>query len=401
MKKFLSLVLCLVLACACLVSCSDQITADDLDRYYQKYNPEDRSALELDFYIIVGEGTAENAAGTVERYINSHLQDKLNTTLDIHFITADEYYDTVINDMELTGEERPDIVLVAGADMFDALHAEHAFANITDFYGGTKFGKLNTYISSTLLDASIVVEQRIDKDNKPYDVDRYYTVPNDHVIGEYGYIFVNKTISEKYNYSPSKVKAMNSLTNPDLVSLKEKITNDGLNPDDYIIAINGSYSVRNNPAYDGFYCNISSYPTVTRDEAFKSAFAVVRNENDDSYLNVKDEVTNTGDAIVQKENPYLNHYSRCMEVIYAINTDSEFRNLLLYGKFGSNYSVDDNTGFIIPETEHESSIYNMDILYTGSVFNALYSEKFNWNADAYADGKKQNLESVLATDSLD
>ena len=86
---------------------------------------------------------------------------------------------------------------------------------------------------------------------------------------------------------------------------------------------------------------------------------------------------------------------RAMEIIYAINTDVELRNYLQYGVEYTNYTVVDD--LVVPTTDPDS-LYVMNLLYTGDVFNALYCEAegfVKWNEDAKKFGELQNADSVI------
>ena len=397
MKKLACLLLCLVFSLTFLVGCSSVSNLDeDLERYKQDYKPEVRDYLELDFYIIADDITVANgnAIDTVERYINAHLQEKFNTVLDIHFVSASAYESEVNAAVNATdAKERADIVLIAGENMFNSLYESHALANITDFYKSDKFGRLNSLITSTLLDASVKTEQRIKAgdSNEVYNVDYFYSVPNDHVIGSYEYVIVNRAIAEELNYSPDKIKAMNTyeLTEALRADIDNKLK---LNSADYVKYVT-ERKYEDKAAYEaeGYYCNVAKYPMAGTAEAFKSAYAVVRAIDDLSYQNNKDELIT--DETVKKETPaYVKHYERCMEVIYALNTDSELVNLLLYGKEGTNSTYNETTGLYTPIHEGVGA-YKVDKLYVGNSFISGNSLEYGWDDTVKANGKKQNAES--------
>ena len=74
--------------------------------------------------------------------------------------------------------------------------------------------------------------------------------------------------------------------------------------------------------------------------------------------------------------------------------DHYFRNLLLYGVEFTNYLTDAN-GNVVSYTEGDN-VYNMNPIYTGNLFYALYSEQKGWNKTVKNNGKSQNDESVAA-----
>ena len=170
----------------------------------------------------------------------------------------------------------------------------------------------------------------------------------------------------------------------DLVTHHDALVAKGYDPDTAVVHIPAAdYSARAEYIDAGYICNVASVPVVDAAEAHKSSFAIVKKADDDG----------TG--------KYANHYSRCMEVIYAFNSDVELRNLLQYGVENTNYYAEkDADGNIISVTpvdkdENPKSVYEMDLLYSGPLFNAYYSDAYGWNADLAAAGKLQNADSRL------
>ena len=83
-------------------------------------------------------------------------------------------------------------------------------------------------------------------------------------------------------------------------------------------------------------------------------------------------------------------------VIYLINSDETFRNLLQYGEETVNYLK--KNGIVVPYTTGEN-VYSMQLEYTGTVFNAYYcvTEGWTkWDENSRINGEAQNAESVLA-----
>ena len=85
----------------------------------------------------------------------------------------------------------------------------------------------------------------------------------------------------------------------------------------------------------------------------------------------------------------IQYPDRAMEIIYLLNTDTYFRNLLQYGVEGVNY-VKDQNGNIAPFIEGDG-VYNMNMLHTGSSFMLYYSEF--WTEEMKTVGLMQNKES--------
>ena len=211
-----------------------------------------------------------------------------------------------------------------------------------------------------------------------------YTVPNNHVIGEYEYVLINKSAARELNYSDDRLSSLLSYDSTE--ALREALTSRGYNADECVKVVTGTYSDKAVFESQGYFCNVAKYPTVTADEAFMSSFAIVRAANDvNQSSNAKaDGATDTS---------YLEHYDRCMEVIYALNTDVYLRNLLQYGVKGTNYTLDKN-GYVVPQ-ETDYGRYNMNLLYTGDIFKAYYSESHSWVEADKINGEEQYKESVI------
>ena len=391
MKKILCLLLVVIMSFM-MFSCGDDEIGAELEDLKDYYKPVVRENLELDFYIIVEEGTTENAIITVERMINQYLSDNYKTTLDMHYVTASEYEATVNSAVNAEGDDKADIVLVAGKEMFDSLYAGHHLANITDFYNSTKYGRLNTQISSTILQGVTVTEQRTTHKDVPYDVFYKYVVPNNHVVGSYEYILIEKDSARDVCYSDDKLSKM--VTYELTAELRDALTANGYDADDCVKQVTGMYEDKAAYEAEGYYVNIFRYPTVDADEAFLSSFGIVRHEKDLRHENTKDLDPNLDpEFIVKEDTSYLDYYDRCMEVIYAINSDVYLRNLLQYGIKGTNYT-ENSDGSVTSFTDGDG-VYIMNLLYTGDVFKAYYSESIGWTSENAAYGENQNKQSVL------
>ncbi len=390
MKKIICLLLCLVFTCTMLVACKEDELGGYKENYEGLFTTEDREEIELDFYIIVGEGTTNIAINTVERMINQHIADKYSTKLDIHYVTADKYENEMLTAAKKTGEDRADLVLVVGEDMFDTLYDDGLLVDLNSYLTSKVFGKLVPEVGKGLMDMS-KVEITTEKDGKTETTLNSFCVPNNHIIGEYTYIVVDKAAAEHFNYSENKLKEMTSLTNEYLVELQGKIAESDLFSDDAIREVKSLYnadSFENRDFFvkDGSYWIVSKKPVITRAEALSSAFAIIKDSADN------------GDVEGEETPEYVERYNRAMEMIYAINMDATLRNYLQYGVLGSNYTLDhtnssDNVQYITPITSG-SGVYNMDILHTGSVFNAMYSVNDGWTKEVADRGAYQNKEAV-------
>ena len=350
MKKFLSLLLCLVFVVTMLASCSEDVIGD---YEYPNFVPKETPAITLDFYVIAGEGTSDLAKDTVERMLSQYTETKYKTSLVLHYIAEADYKAELLDGINKDGADKADIVLVNSAELMKELVADNKLLDLTAYYNGDTYGRLNTMITKTLVEAS-----KIDG--------KIYSVPNDHVIGEYTYLIINEDVATNgYNFSPASLKECKSLEDETMLRLKAALAADGKRFSDYVKVVNGDYSDKAAYEAEGYICNVSSYPQVTEEEAFASSFAIVNG---------------------------IQYSDRAMEILYLLNSDTYFRNLLQYGVEGANY-VKDSKGNIVPLLD-EDGCYNMNALHTGSAF-LLYNTE-SWTKEMNDIGLAQNKESVVA-----
>ncbi len=167
MKRYLSLLVCLLLACATLVACGDQKIGDGIKDYPR--DPSLNERLTLNMYIITDDNTSADAMSAVANRIAGYTKTQYNTILNITYVKESEYQQTVLDAIEEGGETMPNIVLINDKDFFDTLnniifdegHTElqrTALADLTSYYGTKTYGRLNTQIAKALLEASYVTE---------------------------------------------------------------------------------------------------------------------------------------------------------------------------------------------------------------------------------------------------
>ena len=359
MKKLLCLLLCLVMCCTMLASCGEGEIGDYIKNYPE--NPQTTERLTLNLYIITGDSTTENAMISVGTRIEGHTKNAYNTVLKVHYVKASEYAETVTAAIKAGGENTPHIVLIDSKATYDALskgEGGNKLVDLTAFYKTKEFGRLNTQISGALLAAS--------KENG-----MYFTVPNNRVIGEYTYLVADKVVvRDILKYSPADIEAIaaSSDVEAEIAAIRAEIaTIPGYTADmaeQLIYTTNGSYELRNELSAENF-CNVVKVPVVTAEDAFLSGFAIV--------------------------DTYLKYNERAMQIIYAINTDLELRNLLQYGVQGANYNVVDGN---VVRVIDDRNTYEMNIYHTGDVFKANYCSEFNWTKSAYDYGILHVKESV-------
>ncbi len=358
MKKFLCVVLCLILSAFALVSCGD----NEIGSYKENYPPIDNEVREvkLNMYVIVDDA-AENAKKTVNRMFAQETLSAFNTEVNLVFVTAEKYNATVLAAVkEKNASNAANIVLVNSASLMKSLLETKKIAALNDYLESDKFGKLNAQIAEPLLDAA---------KNKDGVV---YAIPNNHVISQYEYLVINKEAARDCFYSNEQIAEFASVE--DTEQLRADMLEAGYSADEIASLVHVEFGPYENKAKieaAGNFCNIITYPTATADEAFSSAFAIV----------------DSGDAEVNE---------RAMQIIYAINADSDFRNLLQYGVSGTNYTLSTNGS--VNRVDSGDNKYYMNLLYTGDVFKALYCEEIDWTAEAAANGAEQNKQSVFVAE---
>lgn len=350
MKKIVGLALCLVLVFTMLVSCDEQNIGDGIGHYPETQQTVER--LDLNMYIITGDESAKAATDAVATRISGYTKITYNTVLNITYLTESEYEEAVVNAINAGGNKAPHIVLINSESLFDKLMEGNKLADLTSYYWSRDYGRLNTQITSSLIE-------------KSYVGDKIYTVPNNRVVGEYTYLAINKDVAMKtLKYTNSELSSYKSLE--DAAALMAEMDANGFNSADYVKIVKGPYELRETLEVENF-CNIVDVPTVTRADAFASAFAVVNNSQ-------------------QKYN------DRAMNLIYAINNDLELRNFLQYGVVGANFELVDGD---IVRIKTGNSVYDMDLTYTGDTFKADNCSELGWTDAKKGYGILQNKDSKV------
>ena len=386
-KKILALLLCVVMFSFMLVGCEVDETQYWLD-WYKDNNigqPVDVENVKIPLYIIEGDEMSAdyNVKKTVNDKINQYLSDKYSTTVEIIYLnenkviegnTVDEYADAIASfSASSTG-----IVLINSAEVMDQLSGKLVDLNpylTSDEYASAGYGTLNKQITTSLIKAAKVVENGVEK---------MYCIPNNHIVGNYEYIVINKALAKAQLYAESDLLAMNTweMTEGLRADLGDSSTGEGVDYTDFdpnnaaavTRVVNAPYEAKAEIENSGYIVNVAQYPVADDDEVYSSAFAVLKGRP----LKVGSE-----NVLVE----YDVYAERAMQVIYEINTNEIVRNLLQYGVENVNYSIDEN-GLVRPSSEKR---YDMNLLYTGDVFKALYSE--DWTKEDAEYGKLQNKDS--------
>jgi len=378
-KKLVALLLCVISFSTLLVSCKEKDeTQLWLDKYKEmgKGQPQVIETVNIDFYIIKGDemSTDPNITKTVQDKINQYLFATYHTNINLVYISESDYAETVSGFTSATSG----IVLINSEETMDSLKGKlvdlYPFIH-ADEYKSKKYGQLNKQITTSLMDAATINEQGVEK---------LYCIPNNHVIGSYEYIVINKELvgSIGLPYSNSQFADMTTWESTDDIRAAAKtelgIISDNfasVEYDDYdynsgaIVTrvINAPYEAKALMESDNIVVNVSKYPEANNAEVCSSAFAVLS------------AAPTSVDFDLYKE--------RAMQVIYEVNANVEIRNLLQYGVENVNY-YRDQEGIVHPHVEKR---YDMNLLYTGDIFQAYFSQK--WTEADKLNGELQNKDS--------
>ena len=359
MKKILLLILCLVFASFMFVSCGDDEIGQVPDHY-----PEPEPEIEkvsLNMYIIVDDATTDNSIQTVSRMIAQHTLTTYYTELNVKYVSASEYENVALNAVNSTAEDAANIVLVNSYDFMTKLVNTNRLENLSGYLKVPAYGTLNVKIPSTLLNACV---WDVDKDS----AELLYAIPNNHIIGEYQYLVIDREVAEQ-QLKYSKTVLDGYTTYGQTKDLRDDMEEAGYNSGDYVYIQNGPYSLKGELEADNKnICNVIQAPVVDLEEAYSSAFAIVDSGND----------------VVD---------NRAMEIIYALNSDVELRNLLQYGVYGTNYTLSDDGEILM--VNDDTNTYRMKLEYTGNIFIAGYCDEIGWTAEIAKNGEKQNADSTF------
>lgn len=361
MRKIVALLLCLVMTCGMLVGCGKTEIGKHLDDLIDKFYEEPEKKISLKLYFVYDEADA-GALQEVERRINAMAEADYNTKIDVVYCAADEYDAKVLAAAD-AGETA--IVLINSEALMMELYNKDALEELTDYIlpksNGTdaKYGLLNAKIASSLIGASKLGENG-----------SLFSIPNNHLIdGVEGYTYVklDRQACEIWlNHTEEYLRGIDTAEEIDV--LKQELKDLGVSDADvanYVQEVKGSFATKAElEKGEKYIANVIESPTTTAEDAFSGAFAVLKGTDAD----------------------------RAMRIIYAINMDSSFHSLLLYGIKDTNYSLKDG---IVTRFDTENKKYYINIRYAGNVFHALYCEDEGWTAEVADYAESQNKEADL------
>ncbi len=480
-KKLTSLLLAALLTAGSLVGCST--SADEEEVATADTEESVRVSMTLTLALPTKSGTTDEAVQKVEDAINKLTEAKYDTAIDLILVPEDEYQayiddtlssistkileeeeaaesrrkeikalkaqgvdvsdmeteaedgettetveteeETIINELGISIKQYPevedtqfDIFLVQGYDNYNSYIENEYIQQLDSELSGTS-KILKTYIYPTYLELA--------------NISGTYAIPNNHPVGEYQYLLVNKELVDQYDYDPDELTSFLKCT--DFI---EDIGNQHL---DGVIPLLGEVEPAN-MVYWGTdqseWSILASQITNTMSYKLKlspkNVFAINVYVNTIGAMKKLNELGYVGDGTVEEgekfavgvisgdgtvaeqyedeyytyiyskpmmteEDAYGNMFAvstysksleRSMEIITYINTSTDIRTILQYGVEGENWEYEDE------ETKDTIRIlnndYQMDLLTTGNVYMTYPGEGISMDYWDY--GKQQNIDSI-------
>lgn len=479
-KKLTSLLLAALLTAGSLVGCSSKAEEEDVATADTEQSV--RVSMTLTLALPTKSGTTDEAAQKVEAAINRLTQAKFDTAIDLRLIPENEYQayiddtlssintkileeesaaesrrkeikalkaqgvdvsgmdtgddeettetveteeETIVNDLGISIKQYPevgdtqfDIFLVQGYDNYNSyIENEYIQQLDSELSGNSKL--LKTYIYPTFLELA--------------NVSGTYAIPNNHPVGQYQYLLVNKGLVDTYDYDPDELTTLLKCT--DFI---KDIGNQHL---DGVVPLLGEVEPAN-MTYWGTdqsqwsilasqITNTMSYKlklvpkSVFSINVFVNTIGAMKELSELGYIGdgtIKDGEkfavgVVAGDASIVEQygdeyytyiyskpmmteedaygnmlavSTYSKNLSRAMEIITYINTSTDIRTILQYGIEGENWEYENQ------DTQDTIRIlnndYQMDLVTTGNVYMTYPGE--GMSMDYWDYGKQQNIDSI-------
>ena len=478
-KKLTSLLLAALLTAGSLVGCSSKAEEEDVATADTEQSV--RVSMTLTLALPTKSGTTDEAAQKVEAAINRLTQAKFDTAIDLRLIPENEYQayiddtlssintkileeesaaesrrkeikalkaqgvdvsgmdtgddeettetveteeETIVNDLGISIKQYPevgdtqfDIFLVQGYDNYNSyIENEYIQQLDSELSGNSKL--LKTYIYPTFLELA--------------NVSGTYAIPNNHPVGQYQYLLVNKELVDTYDYDPDELTTLLKCT--DFI---KDIGNQHL---DGVVPLLGEVEPAN-MTYWGTdqsqwsilasqITNTMSYKlklvpkSVFSINVFVNTIGAMKELSELGYIGdgtIKDGEkfavgVVAGDASIVEQygdeyytyiyskpmmteedaygnmlavSTYSKNLSRAMEIITYINTSTDIRTILQYGIEGENWEYENQ------DTQDTIRIlnndYQMDLVTTGNVYMTYPGEGMSMD---YWDYGKQHIDSI-------
>ncbi len=484
-RRILSLLLCIVMVLTSVfaASCGTAKTGDGASTETGEQSSIERSSMTLTLWMPVEEGTTEEALELVEEAINKITQTKFDTAIKLYGIPTDDYEDAVQTQMadikeridnadklaierrkaereaakkgETLGPEwytdadeeienpydlivdsaagyphvennQMDIFLVRGYDDYkDYIDSGEVVSLNEQLAGASKI--LKSYIYTDFLDAATSIGGG-----------EIFAIPNNHPVGNYKYLLVNKDLAEEMGYNERDLATLRNCQPfvervaaeyPDVTPVYGDIEARYMqywsgNPSDefsvlasYVsgstmmedVEIENVFSISDFtlPVYlsklyeEKGYINNDIDPT--EDEfgmgIVESTPAEIEEYEDDYYVNIYEYPQGTLDEYCSSMfavSAYTKSAARAMEIITYINTEEDsLRTILQYGVENEHWKYDESNPHMIVK---KNDGYNMDLYETGNIYMTYpdYEVEVDFSVpkDTWVAEKQTNLDSL-------
>lgn len=419
-----------------------------------------RAATTLSLWLVSEKKVSSETEAAIEEALNEITESKFTTKIDLVYLTEDEYFDaldkkinacaeykqshpdtsallpgmaaettgeveettaeTIVNELGQrllkypeVEENQLDIVWISGQKMYTQYAADGMLSSLdTNLNSSSKV--LKDYIYPSYLEQI--------KYNK-----NTYAVPNNHLIGDYTYLLINKALADKYYIDADKINSF-----AECADLIEEIGRheSGVAPvRAYAEPVNIEYwmnggdvsvlasyvpatatlgsrtifrALFDTASYTSFKllmqrCADNGWFAENEEQPFgvaviKGGYDVQKQYADDYYVKVLTYPTFTEEvayASMFAVTSYTANLNRSMEIITLLNTNAEVKNLLQYGIRDVHYAIDDD-GVL----SYLNDDYRMNNINTGNAFLAYPAP--DQDADVFENAKAANRDSRVS-----
>ncbi len=455
-RKLIALMLCLI----AVFSLSFAGCGKEEDTDVTESEASAREAVTLNMWLVSEKEISTETEAAIEEAFNELTQAKYTTKVDLVFLTEDEYFSVLDEKLTLAAEnkanEGPAIVLPGmaveteeivettaetivnelGQKLLKYPDVEEHQVDIVFLAGKELYERYASEGKLSAMDTNLNATSKVLKDYiYPSFLEQIkyekstYAIPNNHLIGEYTYLLVNKELAEKYYIDTDDLLSFTDCA--------ELIADIGANEPgvapvlSYADPVNLHYWLGNNDmaiiaSYVPTQATLGSR-TVMRSifdtASFTEHMLLMQRCEDNGWFaadpaNTEDfgvAIMKGGYDLVEKysdaysvkvltyptleeENvyesmfavtAYTENFDRAMEVLTLINTTVEAKNILQYGVADLHYELDDDGNFVRLNDD-----YSMNNLYTGNAFLAYPDE--NMSAEIWENAKAANRDSRIS-----
>ncbi len=454
-RKLIVLMLCLVAVFALsFAGCGKSEDTDTTDTEASA-----REAVTLNMWLVSEKEISAETEAAVEEALNELTQAKYTTKVDLVFLTEDAYFAALDEKLTLAAEhkesEGPALVLPGMAEETEEVvettaetfvnelgqkllkypDVEEHQIDIVFLAGKELYERYASEGKLSAMDTNLNATSKVLKDYiYPSFLEQIkyekstYAIPNNHLIGEYTYLLVNKALAEKYYFDTDDLTSFTACA--DLIA--EIGAYETVAPVlSYADPVNLHYWLGNNDmaliaSYVPTQATLGSR-TVMRSifdtASFTEHMLLMQRCKDNGWFaadpaNTEDfgvAIVKGGYDLVEKYSDkydvkvltyptleeetvyesmfavtaYTENFDRAMEVITLINTTAEAKNILQYGVENVHYEFDDDGGFVQLNDD-----YCMNNLYTGNAFLAYPAN--GASADVWENAKAANRDSKVS-----